>query len=123
METVGQMTSGYPTLNRYSSVRHAAAAAPTSGPCSNRQPWERAVRRPNSQSREDASCRVGDETIGRYDEAIFLIGEDIPKHAYALMAPAIQQRGAIMLVLILNAIYHKFLRAALAGMPRQGGKP
>ena len=33
------------------------------------------------------------------------------------------KRGAIMLVLILNAIYHQFLRATLAGIARQVGKP
>ena len=49
-------------------------------------------------------------------------GEDILKRTGALIVPGFQQRGAIMLVLILNAIYHQFLRAALPGISRQGGK-
>jgi hypothetical protein len=32
------------------------------------------------------------------------------------------QRGAIMLAVILNAIYRQFIRAALPGISRQGGK-
>ena len=39
-----------------------------------------------------------------------------------LASPQIKQRGAIMLTLILNAIYRQFLRAALPGICRQGGK-
>jgi hypothetical protein len=34
----------------------------------------------------------------------------------------IKRWGAIMLVFILNAIYRQFLRAALLGIARQGGK-
>jgi hypothetical protein len=49
-------------------------------------------------------------------------GEDILKRTGALIATGFQQRGAIMLVLILNAIYRQFLRATLPGISRQGGK-
>jgi hypothetical protein len=49
-------------------------------------------------------------------------GEDILKRTGALIVPGSQQRGTIMLVLILNAIYRQFLRAALPGISRQGGK-
>jgi hypothetical protein len=38
------------------------------------------------------------------------------------MLEQFQQWGAIMLVLILNAIYRQFLRATLPGISRQGGK-
>jgi hypothetical protein len=34
----------------------------------------------------------------------------------------IKQRGAIMLALILNAIYRQFLQAALLGISNQGSK-
>jgi hypothetical protein len=34
----------------------------------------------------------------------------------------LRRRDAPMLVVILNAIYHQFLRAALPGIARQGGK-
>ena len=39
-----------------------------------------------------------------------------------LPSTLIKQRGAIMLALILNAIYRQYLRAALQGIARQGGK-
>jgi len=48
--------------------------------------------------------------------------EDTPKQARDQLIPDFQQRGTMMLVLILNAIYHQFLRVALSGIARQGGK-
>ena len=48
-------------------------------------------------------------------------GEDTQKRTGALMH-SVKQRVAIMLALIPNAIYRQFLRAALAGIARQGGK-
>jgi hypothetical protein len=65
--------------------------------------------------------RVFDETDGQADKAIFLFGEYPRKRISALIA-LIKRWGAMMLVFILNAIYRQFLRAALPGIARQGGK-
>jgi len=56
-----------------------------------------------------------------YDEAILMVRRRRTETDLCSPAP-IRQRGAIMLVLILNAIYRQFLRAALHGISSQGAR-
>ena len=77
---------------------------------------------PPSQFREAASWPARDETQGSVDEAIFMVRRRYPETNKCSDDRRFQQRGAIMLVLILNAIYHQFLRAALPGISSQGAK-
>jgi len=56
------------------------------------------------------------------NEAIFPDFEIIPKRTGALVGSKVKQRDAIMLPLILNAIYRQFLQAALPGISSQGAR-
>jgi hypothetical protein len=66
--------------------------------------------------------RAGSATkrMSRPTKPFSSFGEDTRKRTSVLIA-LIKRWGAIMLVL-LNAIYHQFLRAALSGISMLGGK-
>jgi len=76
----------------------------------------------NSQSREAASWLASDEAMDLYDEAIFMVRRRCSETNLCSHGNQSDNGGAIMLVLILNAIYRQFLRAALHGISSQGAR-
>jgi hypothetical protein len=62
-----------------------------------------------------------DETLNLADEAIFTAPRNRPE-THPWLDGVDQTRGSIMLVLFLNAIYGRFLDAALPGMAIQGAR-
>jgi hypothetical protein len=62
-----------------------------------------------------------DEAISQPDEAIFGERQHRPETIAAHNHwPLIKQRGSVMVAVVLNAIYRRFLKNVLPGMARQG---
>ena len=95
-----------------------------SGRCWNRRGWERAGRNPRGGTLNPVKLlRAGSATKRTPSRRNHFSGSaKIPGNEAVLSSRMIKQRGAIMLALILNAIYRQYLRAALQGIARQGGK-
>jgi hypothetical protein len=76
-----------------------------------------AARRPGARLPPLHSRRRRKGGPSRPDETIFPEREVVPQQSRSTVR-FVQQRGSIMLALILNAIYRQFLKATLPGMRR-----